>query len=600
MTDGRLFVCALMALAAGGSMTSCIDDSYDMSKEIDMTVGFGSEGLQLKVGNTEKIWLSDILEVDDEEMLETTSTGTFYLVKHDNADFSFNVPSFTASVNVAKLTPNLPLLTFDELKGVLAGSGASVNQLVVPNGWTTKQVPLKVESTDLFNLSDLPKEIKSLKRIIPAKESSTVSVALEIASNTSSQKFVIDSYKNLQITLPDFFKLKGVEKNVLNLGSATNVNTPGLVLAEFEVESLELEGENGTDLTNGKSLEVIGNYAVSGDFSIKASEQFTVKSGDETTIRVIVQVGKQTSSDKVNVAFAEVEGIFAPEINPNIAPINIAKDVPDFLTDPEVCIMAANPTLRFDVDMTQVPVDLTMWGNLYGVKDNKTIAEVRIPGSDVVSLGGKKQSTLYFCQEAQPFDPNGVAQGASIYNVSNLNDVMKKIPDVIRVDFNDDKINLSNKLATIGLGRKYNAALDYSVYVPFQFNSGLKIVYDEVIDNMSGDLEDLGAEGAEISALVDNKIPLALQLTAMPLDKNGREIAGVTVSTLEVPANAESMVKLEIRFANPTDLQKLDQIALKVNAETIANGVNLTSDQYIQLKDIRLTLLGQIIADLND
>jgi hypothetical protein len=60
------------------------------------------------------------------------------------------------------------------------------------------------------------------------------------------------------------------------------------------------------------------------------------------------------------------------------------------------------------------------------------------------------------------------------------------------------------------------------------------------------------------------------------------------------------MVKLEIRFANPTDLQKLDQIALKVNAETIANGVNLTSDQYIQLKDIRLTLLGQIIADLND
>jgi hypothetical protein len=241
-----------------------------------------------------------------------------------------------------------------------------------------------------------------------------------------------------------------------------------------------------------------------------------------------------------------------------------------------------------------------MWGNLYGVKDNKTIAEVRIPGSYVVSLGGKKQSTLYFCQEAQPFDPNGVAQGASIYNVSNLNDVMKKIPDVIRVDFNDDKINLSNKLATIGLGRKYNAALDYSVYVPFQFNSGLKIVYDEVIDNMSGDLEDLGAEGAEISALVDNKIPLALQLTAMPLDKNGREIAGVTVSTLEVPANAESMVKLEIRFANPTDLQKLDQIALKVNAETIANGVNLTSDQYIQLKDIRLTLLGQIIADLND
>lgn len=581
-------------------MTSCIDDTYDMSKEIDMTMGLGSKGLQLKVGNTEKIWLSDILEVDDEEMLETTSSGTFYLVKHDDADFSFNVPSFTASVNVAKLTPNLPLLTFDDLKNVLAGSGVNVSELVVPNGWTTKQVPLEVASTDLFNLTNLPKEIKSLKRIIPAKESSTVTVSLEIVPSTTSQKFVIDSYKNLQVTLPDFFKLKGYDKNVMNLGSATNVNSEKLLIAEFEVESLDLPGENGMDLSNGKSLEIVGNYAVSGDFSIKAAEQFTVKSGDATTIRVIVQIGKQKGSDKVNVSFAEVEGIFAPEINPNISPINIAKDVPDFLTDPEVCIMAANPTFRLDVDMTQVPVDLTMWGNLYGVKDNKTIADVRIPGSDVVSLNGKKQSTIYFCQEAQPFDPNGVAQGASVYNVSNLNDVMKTIPDVIRVDFNDNKISLSNKLTSIGLGKKYNAALDYSVYVPFQFNSGLKIVYDEVIDNMSDDLEDLGAEGAEISAIVENKVPLALQLTAVPLDKSGNEIAGVTVSTLEVPANAETPVKLEVRFANPTDLQKLDQISLKVNAETVANGVTLTSDQYIQMKDIRLTLLGQIIADLND
>ena len=599
MTDGRIFVCGLMALAAGCSMTSCIDDTYDMSKEIDMTVGLGSKGLQLKVGNTEKIWLADVLEVDNEEMLETTSAGTFYLVKHDDADFSFNVPSFTASVNVAKLSPNLPLLTFDELKGVLGG-GASVSQLVVPGGWTTKQVPLKVASTDLFSLTNLPKEIKRLKRIIPAKESSTVSVALEIAPNTSTQKFVIDSYKNLQVTLPDFFKLKGYDKNVLTIGSATNVNSESLVVAEFEVESLELAGENGVDLTNGKRLDITGNYAVSGDFSIKAAEQFTVKSGDETTIRVIVQIGKQKSSNKVNVSFAEVEGVFAPEINPNISPINIAKDVPDFLTDPEVCIMAANPTFRLDVDMAQVPVDLTMWGNIYSIKDNKTIANVRIPGNDVVSLAGKKASTIYFCQEAQPFDPDGTAQGASIYNVSNLNNVMQTIPDQIRVDFNDNKINVTDKLTTIGLGKTYNAQLDYSVYVPFEFNTGLKIVYEEVIDNISGDLEDLGAEGAEISAIVDNKVPLALQLTAVPLDVHGKEIPGVTVSTLDVPANAESQVKVTIKFANPTDLQKLDQLSLKVNAKTESNGVTLTSDQYIQLKDIRLTLLGQIIADLND
>ena len=599
MTDGKLFVCGLMALAAGCSMTSCIDDTYDMSKDIDMTMGLGAQGLQLKVGNTEKIWLSDVLEVDKEEMLETTSSGTFYLVKADKADFSFNVPSFNASVNVAKLTPNLPMLTFDDLKNALAGAGVNINELTISKDWTTKKVPLKVESTDLFTLSNLPKEIKNLKRIIPAKESSKVKVSLEIIANSTNQKFVIDSYNNLQVTLPDFFKLKGRENNKIDLGSGSNLNTKNLTIAEFEVEALELEGEKGVDLSNGKNLEVSGHYAVSGDFSIKASEKFVVKSGDETTIRVTIQIGDQKGRDKVNVSFAEVQGVFNPDINPNISPINISKDIPEFLTDPEVRIMASNPTFRLDVNMNQVPVDLNLWGKLYGVKGGINIAEVRIPGTNVVSLTGKKESVIYFCQEDQPFDPNGVAEGASIYRINNLNDVVETIPDVIKVDFNDNKISLSDKLTSIGLGKQYKASLDYSVYVPFKFNSGLKIVYDEVIEDMNDDLQDLAAEGAKISAVIDNKVPLELQLTAVLLDKKGNEIPGVTVSTLEVPANAETPIDLTVKFANPTDLQKLDQISLKVKAQTVANGVTLTSDQYIQLNDIRLTLLGQIIADLN-
>lgn len=599
MTDGKLFVCGLMALAAGCSMTSCIDDTYDMSKDIDMTMGLGAQGLQLKVGNTEKIWLSDVLEVDKEEMLETTSSGTFYLVKADKADFSFNVPSFNASVNVAKLTPNLPMLTFDDLKNALAGAGVNINELTISKDWTTKKVPLKVESTDLFTLSNLPKEIKNLKRIIPAKESSKVKVSLEIIANSTNQKFVIDSYNNLQVTLPDFFKLKGRENNKIDLGSGSNLNTKNLTIAEFEVEALELEGEKGVDLSNGKNLEVSGHYAVSGDFSIKASEKFVVKSGDETTIRVTIQIGDQKGRDKVNVSFAEVQGVFNPDINPNISPINISKDIPEFLTDSEVRIMASNPTFRLDVNMNQVPVDLNLWGKLYGVKGGKNIAEVRIPGTNVVSLTGKKESVIYFCQEDQPFDPNGVAEGANIYRINNLNDVVETIPDVIKVDFNDNKISLSDKLTSIGLGKQYKASLDYSVYVPFKFNSGLKIVYDEVIEDMNDDLQDLAAEGAKISAVIDNKVPLELQLTAVLLDKKGNEIPGVTVSTLEVPANAETPIDLTVKFANPTDLQKLDQISLKVKAQTVANGVTLTSDQYIQLNDIRLTLLGQIIADLN-
>lgn len=41
---GRL-AAGLFLLSAGLPLGSCVDDSYDMSKNIDLTMGLGSEGL---------------------------------------------------------------------------------------------------------------------------------------------------------------------------------------------------------------------------------------------------------------------------------------------------------------------------------------------------------------------------------------------------------------------------------------------------------------------------------------------------------------------------------------------------------------------------
>lgn len=601
MKNNKNLIHSLLVIAAGMAFSACVDDSYDMSKDIDMTMGFGSKELQLNVGNSEKIWLSDILEVDKEEMLETTSTGTFYLVKGDNADFSFKIPTFSATIDAAKLTPNIPVVSFDALRDAMSEitPGYFPTQIEIQKNWSSGLVPLEIESSNDFSLTNLPREIKHLKRITPADDSRTISVALEIVPNSNSQKFVIDSYEDLEVTLPDFFKLKGQDSNLLSIGSKTAINSEQITLAEFTIDALELEGDMGLDLSTSTSVNIKSNYAVKGKFSVKATEDFNLKSGDETTIRVIVKVGKQSSSDKVRIAIGEVTGVFSPTINPNISPINIGSEVPDFLTDPEVCIMAANPTFRMNVDMSQVPANLTLWGNLYGTKKGTNISEVRIPGYDVVALNGKQKSVIYFCQDETPFDPNGVEAAADIYKVDNLNDVVKTIPDQIKVDMNNGKINLAEELCSISLGNTYNASLNYNVYVPFKFNTGLKIVYNETIEDMSADLEDLAAEGAEFTATIDNKIPLALQLNATPLDKSGNPIAGVKVSSVEIPANSESQVTVSITFANPNDLKKLDQLLLKVNAETVADDVTLSSDQYLQLKDIRMKLLGQIIADLN-
>ncbi len=600
MKNRRFFLNGMFVIAVAGSLTSCIDDTYDMSKEIDMTVGLGAKGLKLNLGNSEQIMLTDVLEVDEEEMLETDAAGDFYLVKHgDASNFTFDVPSFKATVDVAALKPVAPMLKFDDF-----AQGTGITQFPIKGNWVSPKMPLSVDASELFSVTNLPEEIKSLKRIIPQNDSRNVNVTLEIVSNTSTQKFVVDSYENVKVTLPKFFKLskdgKLLEKNEIILPNASNVGKKSFTLANFTIEALELEGDKGVDLTNKNTLNIEGDYSVEGNFTIKTTEDFTIVPGDETTIRVTVKVGNQASNDKVSIAFAEVEGVFNPEINPNINDINIGNDVPEFLKDEDVTIQAANPTFRLDVDMRQVPANLTLWGNLYAMDDaNQNMASVRIPDVNEVALNGSQKSVIYFCQEAEPYDPNGIATNATIYNVGNLNDLVEKIPHKIKVDMDDNKISLTDDLTKIQLGKTFNASVDYSVYVPFKFNSGMKIVYTEDIEDLSGDLDEVSAKGAKIYADIKNTVPLNLTLTAEVKDVNGNIIPGVTVSSITIDAEYNGQITpISIEFTNPDDVKKLDQISLKVTAETNGNAT-LTSDQYFQLENLTLELLDQIILDLN-
>ena len=66
------------ALCAGAALmlTSCLDDSYDLNK-VDLTMGLGSDGLAVTLGNTEDIMLNDILDTDESVKLD--ANNLYYL-----------------------------------------------------------------------------------------------------------------------------------------------------------------------------------------------------------------------------------------------------------------------------------------------------------------------------------------------------------------------------------------------------------------------------------------------------------------------------------------------------------------------------------------
>lgn len=52
---------AVLVLTSIGVTTSCIDNSYDLDKDIDMTINVGGEYLAFPIGSTEKSqWIKSL------------------------------------------------------------------------------------------------------------------------------------------------------------------------------------------------------------------------------------------------------------------------------------------------------------------------------------------------------------------------------------------------------------------------------------------------------------------------------------------------------------------------------------------------------------
>lgn len=84
-TKKRPLMAAALLLTSLGITTSCIDSSYDLNKDIDMTISAGGEHLAIPVGYTEKITLDKIIELDEGDDLQIVD-GEYHLLKKNNID----------------------------------------------------------------------------------------------------------------------------------------------------------------------------------------------------------------------------------------------------------------------------------------------------------------------------------------------------------------------------------------------------------------------------------------------------------------------------------------------------------------------------------
>lgn len=618
-------------LCAGTTLlfTGCIDDSYDLDK-VDLTMKLNTDGLGVKLGNTDLIALADIL--DEDETVKTEANGLYYLVKDGTSNFNVKVDNMTTSFNDTKLDMNTPVLQYNDVYEQLRDAGIPVTHgstLPIPANFEMHGSAEGDQEVD-FKITDVS-DVKQVKTI--DLQRSKVALTLTEANKPASLNLGVTRLKNVRLYLPKFLGVTDVapgwelkEGNVLvyTLNGGTynyNRNNPEICSVYLNKVALD-QTENKGKVENG-GIELTPNElkvrmtAEQVYFENRAGRELSMNVGDQASVRLDIKV----PNNVLNIS--QVTGIFNPAIDPDNERIDVSNDLPDFLQDKEVRIVATNPTIRFHANMSTLPVGIDMRGTLTAVKENGAFengATTKVVKLDKGVMEMGRDNYVYYCNQGNtPYDPEGAKAGAAtVKNTANIGDLITELPDYLEVNLKNNQINVKNEYYTVQLGRDYHVDADYSVFVPFEFDRGLKVVYNDSTESMHSDLKDLSATGTlEVMADAYNTIPLELLVGLKAVDVDGNELP-VEFNTAEahvapgdgstytmngeVKQRSGSEVMTPIKITAKLDdkdlLSRIDKLCFNIHAD--ATGSNkLVSTQYLKLNNIKIKLHAGVIADFN-
>lgn len=579
-TKKRPLMAAALLLTSLGITTSCIDSSYDLNKDIDMTISAGGEHLAIPVGYTEKITLDKIIELDEGDDLQIVD-GEYHLLKKDNIDetnTSVGTVTVAESENIIDAIP----LTYS-----VSTPGATI---VIPKEQSEGKINAEARGVDKAVI-----EIGSLAADMPT----TLTLKFELGGGISIERVDI---KTMTITFPDFIQFEN--ENGLN-GQTLTMTDVQIKPSGFTKELKINKYVFGNTYGEGNRVE-----EENGDRILKIENQkITIEMQD-------IHVNNPQGSGSLSItptvtlsemAVSEVYGTIQPDIDVKPTEVEL-NNLPDFLQDDEIRLDITNPVFSFNAN-NPLNTDVEMDGILTGYKDGKVTKTVKIGsgnGGASITLkpSGDKQQTISIVRDEKTV----VEANATKVVVPNLNDIIETIPDRINVELKPAV--KTEQYYTVNLGQDYTQNSAYDIDIPLSFGSNLKIVYEETLDNFDLDLEDVDIEKAVLSINAVNTIPLAMEIkneNVSALDANGNVIKDIDV-TVEGTITESKDGKTEVSSALNVNLNetaegaisKLDGLKLKITAVPgQATDVQLLSTQWMQLKDMKLKIPNGIKVDLN-
>ena len=573
----RPLIAVALLLTSLGITTSCIDNSYDLNKDIDMTISAGGEHLAIPVGYTEKITLDKIIEIEEGDDLQLVD-GEYHLLKKGNID------NATTEIGEVTVTGTTTIIEATEIAKVTA---ASADMEFIKDIDQVGTIEVSAHDIDAAI-----KEIGTLKAASPTEL--TINLGITAGENMDFDKI---TFPDLKITFPsilDFEPYIGLSNNILDLNDLT-INK-----GEEKKISLQVKGYKfGNETPDGK--KIIGNTLnINEEVKVEGKAAVYVKMNSSGTITFTPTIELQ------EMDIQSVTGVIQPIIEPTGSTVNL-ENLPDFLEDDATELDITNPIFTF-IAKNPLEAPIVLNGTMQGEKNGSIIEGSTVilgrNGIDQQDIILEKGDNIIALSRLGTGGP----EGSKNIKVSNINDLIKKIPDVVKVDLNP-LVDYATYY-TVDLTTSYAMESNYDIDIPLNFGSNLKIVYDETIDNFDLDLEDVDIKKAILSINAVNTIPLAMEIkneNVSALDANGNVIKDIDVTvegtiteSKDGKAEVSSTLNINLNETAEGAISKLDGLKLKVTAVPgQATDVQLLSTQWLQLTDMKLKIPNGIKVDLN-
>lgn len=408
----------------------------------------------------------------------------------------------------------------------------------------------------------------------------------------------------LKIVFPDYIVFKddeGIQDNELILDEEVlSVN------GSSYTRTLKVEGYKfGDAADSGRKPNAEGSLTIEGNISMEGD---VVTSGISGTGALALVPKAVLEEMNIN----SVTGVIQPKIEAETTKIEL-NDLPDFLKDEDTRLDITNPVILLKAD-NPLETDVEIDAVLTPKKNNVNIEghEVKIgtgygqnkvaliPGTNIIALSRTGECSI-----------EGVTENIKVEDINNL---LETIPDDI--DVNLQPIVRNENYYNAELGKEYDLPASYEVDVPLSFEQGLNIVYNDSVQDLNKDLNDLdkvSLKNAKIMLSVDNAIPLKLQLKAENVqikDVYGNELTAVkktmeedkqyVAESTDGEKPATSELVLSLTSDDTAFLSKIDRICFKITAVPgSATGVPLKDTQWLKVTSVKLSVPGGVNVDLN-